>query len=978
VARVGDREWTRTLLAQLQQRGAGAVTDPTVLLESFRQSGAGGRVIEARGDGQTLDVWIPAEDGYEPPETLELTPFDQPANVLLKLERQDRQEVEGIGTLVRFSFKPIDLKSHVPGDRPQVGLRGEGLDGAWSPLGVEGAVFAEDLEYIIDLALHGGMDVRPDVETARSEGRWVKLTDAERSAVERSLGRKVPRVVRREVLEDARLSGQHDGGVIDGAMQSVRGATGAEAAEGSDAVQLEQPLREALREVLGQTWENPDELTGEAVALAIEVLEDQRAGDAAKTLQDALDGKSVEEDDLVAAFDQAFGYGFTSSKAPTVALVDALIDFRAEGLGANTKDLRQLRATLAAQERADLFGIAAERSVQDQTSPDKRAELAQALGSGLDVAPTVTDLLAEQVLRAANVPSTRPTVLVLTGERGSAADVLYQRVKNVLGAPASEIQGAAELRGGDPVGYLVGSPGDRPGVAKSALVRAGEGAPRRTFYLDGTDLAGASVDEAQRESAQAGLWNMLAAARRDGFVQAYDPSNPERRAGFRFELGQDGTGPANQAVFVVRDARGVEALRKSMTAEAWAQLSPHVLDCGAPSAEATITQTAEALAEMAKDQFGVEVKVEFGASARAFLTELVESGLSPVALEEHVADSLLRRMYFAGESGDLAAKIRVEMTDGLTPKDVQRFKAAWAEGSSLSLPGVGESPLELRDAGTTEVSTLDPRVQARRKRDAELDALRGTLAEYQLSATTDAAKIRQLTQNFARAQEQLAEAGEVNTRARARVEALTLLNREANELITSLKGDVDEANKRIETLNASLALAKDKVEEINSKLELAVGERDRIIDQLRQLERDFNQTEEALLRAPPQEVFQLAARAAQGGAEGERFAQRALEYGARQALNQAAALAQSYDRWRDIAALAREYVEACVAVGTVPDAQVLLAFAAAAAQSGKSMPVANAHEEFWRDIGISNAGALDRAAMEELNRNLSRRQRRRI
>ena len=964
------------VVAELKRRAVSKDTDIHALIEEFKAEGSGAHLIVSEGDGE-VSILVPVDDAFEGPSKLQVTRGGKSTGILDEVKRSATVEVEGVGKFYQFVLSPLKYKQGVADDtRPVLGLRGEGPDGPWSPLGLE-TWFWEDFMLLTDLAVRGGVEMLPEVEVDARDPSWRKLSSDQRAFIEATLHRRVQGVVHESVIKEALDKAGADDGAISGALRSLslaldgpplKGAgqavTAAQAVVGK-AIEAAKPV---LAKVLGEGLFDPEAFPQPLLRMAEDALKEEGEVALAKTLRDARQSPgSVQRPELVAALDRVYGSGFTEARAPSLALVDRALDGFGAKLGfEEVQQLRDLREQLDYQDEVTLFGAdLADQPLSTATADAKLKELHAALKKGTKADEAQVFRLASLLQAAVNVPSARPTVIVLSGESGTAADTLMKRALAATESKPVEVQGALDLRMGDPVGVLAGSPEDMPGIAKGALVRhAVADGERYVCAITGADEVGAGVPDAEgRKVAERSFWSFFGQIQRDGWFRGYDPNDPEKALGAKVELGG--------GIFLLRTDQKVSELKEKMPPHVWAQLAPGVIDLGGGSAESAVVELTEALRAHLVTQFGLkDAEVALAGSASSFLTDLAERGMPKGQLQQLVFDQVVPRIYFSALEGSLAPKIRIELTRGLTPKERERLRDDWLTGKVTSFAGVGASPFTIFDAGrfTPEEKTkISARVAKKMDESAELGRLRAILAEYQLGQAADQKKMQRLLsenkQAFAKgdaAEKRIDELKFLNERAVWEIEDLTRLNQLAQKTIGELKQGLGEANARIKGLNADIGKMKKAGADLEQKLATAISERDTIKGTLRKVEGEFEAAIKGfageISAGDPHQVFALIGRTANG--PGERYLRPLLTQLHLVATSRALQLAQSYQRdmskFKEIAGLARAYVASSKALGVPADQRVLGLFENAARLSGNGWS-RNLAADWSREVGAPSA-----------------------
>ncbi|MCA9549274.1 MAG: hypothetical protein KC933_04515 [Myxococcales bacterium] len=662
-------------------------------------------------------------------------------------------------------------------------------------------------------------------------------------------------------------------------------------------------------------------------------------------LKRAIGGRPVAPEELDAALDAAFGVGFAAGRAPTLPLVDAVIDRHGDDMAlADLGAVRRFREALDLAAEADLFGVdLAQRPLSTATADAKLAELAEHLGAGTGLDERAVFQVASVLTAALNHDARRPAVLVLAGAKGPGVDRLVTRALDLTEAEPIKIQGAADLRLDDPVGYLVGSPANEPGSAKGALVHGAQADQRFVASFSGLERVGAQLaDRGERQATLQSFWSFIAHASRDAGFRGYDPDDANRARGAWVDLAG--------GVLVLQTSQSVAELRDSLPEAVWAQLAPSVVPMGASPRVDVVKAVETLLSEHAREASGLpDVRVELGDTARGFIEELINGGMAPETAQEVLHQQVAARLAFAAVDQGLAPKVRVDLARGITRGELTRLRQAWLEGRFVSLAGVGASPFAIYDAGAEAAQApkaLSARLAKALAQGDEVSKLRKLVAEYQRSAglkDQDLTKLVTANDGLARradaAEVRIDDLSFLNAQAVAEIQDLRVLNDEAKATIKGLKGDLAEANRRIEALNADLAKAKGAAVELKAALDTAVAERDEITRTLRRTEQEIDQAVRSLAEnqgGDPTATFELVAASARG--QQNRFVKGLLSQmhmvATGRALQLAAQHARRFDKFRDIARMADGYVRSARALGQPVDHRVMRGFEEAARLSG--------------------------------------------
>lgn len=985
----------KDLAQELQRLAVHKDADTHKLVQDFCDPESGSRLVVSDDDGKVA-LLVPEADGYEGPEKLTIAPMEDPTRILDEVEKSRSLSIDGVGRFSEFILSPLRYRRALgakDGEHRMIGVRGEGPSGFWSPLGF-GGFFPEDLAMLTDLANREGMLVRPNGELEPAvdprDPSWKKLSEPERAALELLLKRPVGLTVHQTViLEALEQAAQLGDGAIAGAVKSLTLSLdhGAEA-HGVEAQQAvvtvaEEEAAPALTKVFGKDlFDATKPLPKKLLELAEDVLtERNRAGDAA-TVRLAIRGAEVAPDDVARAVDRAFGAGFAAKRKPTLNLLDRVIDAFGAQLGDGLGALRRLRRELDYAREAAMFGAGAiDRPLARATADKKLNEIYTHLRGKTGTDENATFMLAANLVAALNVPSDKPAVFIVSGERGGGVDTVFERAKRLTEVKPIETQAAGELRLGDPIGFLVGAPDDDPGAARGIWVR-GEGEARFVASIDGVEALAAQQGGEARARTKQQFWSFVAQVQRDGWFRGYDPNDAAAAMGKKVELGG--------GVIFLRTTESLSDLRDSMPADVWAELAPRVVSFQKAGGAEVVASMAEKLRSYVMDAYHLkDAKIEIAESASSFIHELVEGGMAAGQVQRAVVEQMIvPQIFYAAVDGTLAPRVRIELSRELTGKERKRLVGEWLEGQFRYLPGIGPSPFEVFDAGKFSPEAAE-RVSAKVKRELgvqkEIEALRAQLADYKLGADGDQSQINELLAANKRLMKYLGAAEErievvswKNERARWEIEDLTRLNKAANETIVTLKRDLGTANARIEKLNADLGAMKKAGKEMQALAETAKRERDEIYQALRTTENEFAtaiaQMADQGGARDPGEVFETIVKAAQDGNIDGRYHKAMLQQlhnvATSRALEIAMGHARNFNKWEEITRLANGYVRASNALGVPLDGRVLEGFERAARLSGNGWNPRMA-EAWEKNVGVkSGHQGEDRGVLGNLTRNV--------
>jgi predicted nucleic acid-binding Zn-ribbon protein len=974
-----DGEVRSALVKELQRRAPKGTKDIQLLKKEFQEPGAGGRILASEGDGR-VSVYVPVRDGFEGIEHLDVAPHSNHTASLAHVA-VETVAIPDFGTFKRATLEPLRYKSQLDAKgRPLLALRGTGPDTEWSPLETPGEWFTEDYHLLADLANRGGVEVRPDVEVDPADPHWVRLSPEQREHVERSAQRRVPGVVHqddlRHLLAQAQVGEGARAGAIQGLAQLLEPAPlNVPAARKESAAKLAAAQKKAqpvLAGLLGADGVAPQQTSDPLLELAHGALKDLGDRQSLAVIDAARAHRNPPAEEVAHAMDAAFGAGFFQTRVPTLSFIERVLDSRGDKLTLEQATaLGSLKEELDIAEGEEMFGVAdPTRPIVDEVGEQKLQKLHKFLaqGTGLDEAGIFH--VASALHNALNVPSEKPTVLILSGESGSAVDTVFARAVKMAGPHPLEVSGANELRLEDPVGYLVGSPADRPGSARGALVRADQPGERLVVALKDLDAVGeAAGAPAARESSRRSVLRLLTQARRDGSLWGYDPADDAKRRGAKVDL--------SNAILLVRDGRSAHAIQESLrdAPELWRQVAPHVVDFGKGSAASTIAGLKETLRTHAVENFGLKgVHIDFTANTQAFLTDLYQNGMSAAQLRQMVLEHLGPRLFFAQMGETLGPSVQVDISRRLTPQQLKRVREGLIANEPVQIPGVGANPFTLVQGAAAPLEAeegIDPRVtyvSAERQRTAELEAL---VAEYQLGASTDAKEKRQLADHAQAADKRINELDWLNQRGEWQRDNLHRENLKAKAAIEELEGQVRTLNGRIDQLNRDLTAVKGAAQKLEGQLRTAVNERDATVRTLRAVEAEANRALQDTVRernaavadavrernatvgrlqAEANQLIQHTASAGApsaaalfnrlnsipggGGAMTDALREQLFVNATERTLAEAGQMANLNDKATEVAQLARNYAEAAQSLGRPADPGVLNLLRNAADLSG--------------------------------------------
>ncbi len=909
-----------SLVQELRKRAAHPDADVLRLLDELRRSAPiGGRVLVSDGDGD-LRVLVPVSDSYEGPERLRVVSRHNPSAVLEEIAASGEVEVRGV-RFREFVLSPLKYKG-LEGQRPEIGFKGQGGDG-WAPLGFDGW-FWEDLALAKDLAVRGGVEVRPDVELERDDPSWRRLNDEERDALEARLGRRVPAVVHKDVIKEALQKSGSDDGAVAGALKSLSLTLEGKVTAPPPALKESAALsaaRPALVKLFGAAL---FEAGGESPALQSFALE-------------VLRGQNLPVTDAAAAVTQLLGPTFATTRTLTSSFLEAVIDRRGGELGLLELDrLRVLLGEVRAQERAELFGEAAAPAALAQSGIEASIRaLHEKLGHGTGLDEAALYTVATRLAAGLRSPLAKPTVLVLTGKGGPGVDTLVDNIEKALERPAVKVQGASDLRGDDPVGFLVGSPQDLPGLQRGALVRGVREGQRFLGLLTGLEGVGGGVTNPEvRATAVRSLYSFVLQAQRDTWFRGYDPSSTSGIAGTKVDLAG--------GVLVLRTAQNAAQLRASLPPELWDQLAVHVVEFDKVSADGAMTQLSEILRRFVMREFQVsDAEFSFDERAKAFVHDLVQSGMPATQLIEMIALDIAPRLHF--KKGQESVRVRIDLFERLTARERAKLRELWLSGETHLPPGV-PTLFEPFDEGGVIGKPLPSSAELR---DQELEGYRALIAELQLGASADQHKIRDLVakntalRDYAgQADERITQLDWLNTRASFEIADLTRWREAAQQTIDELKAQVKQLNGEIDELTGNLRKAKQANATLAKKVQVAVRERDEVRRTLSEVQNEFQTAISALgegSAVDPKSIFLLVS--AQAGRIRGKHHRAMLEHLLLAAAQQAVQNARHYvhtktNKFNEIAEMTASYGAAAKALGISPDDKIMYALETAARMTG--------------------------------------------
>lgn len=989
MARLDRKDLTAGLIKLAVHKDA----DAHGLLEDFCNPESGGRAYVADEDGKVA-LLVPEDDAYVAPSKITVAPMNDPTRILDEVEKSRSVEIPGAGRFGEYLLSPIRYKRALgskDGEHTLIGLRGETNDGFWSPLGF-GGYFPEDLAVLVHLANNEGLELRPRGElfpaTDPRDKTWKRLSEPERVTIEMLLKRPVLEVVPEDVIAEALEAAASLGdGAIAGAVRSLTlamndGVPAAQAEDPAKVVTLaETEAKPVLAKFFGEELFDKDApLPRKLLELAEDVLtEKKRTGDVA-AVRLAIRGEAVDAEDLGRAIDRAFGAGFATKRTPTIAILDRLIDDHSKDLGEGVAALRRLRREIDYARQAGMFGAASvDRPLTKRTADKKFLEIYQHLRGKTGVDEAAAFSLASQLMASLNVQHDRPTVIVISGERGGGVDTVFERAKKLTEAKVIDVSAAGALRGGDPIGMLVGSADFDPAAGGGLWVGRQKEGERFVASLDRLEeLAGQARDG--KEAAQKQFWSFISQIASDGYFQGYDPKK-EDSADISLKDG----------IIFLRTTQSLSELRDLMPADAYAQLAPSVISFDKAGAPQVLANMQDRLRSYVKETYGFkDADVEIDESAASFVRELIEGGMAPATLERAVVDNMIvPSIFYAAIDGSLGARVRLSFSPEITSKQRAKLREDWLNGQFKYIVGVGPSPFEVFDAGKflpQEERSMSAKITRETEVRTEIEKLRAQLAEYKLAHGGDQKKLedllaqnKYLTTYASAAEGRVDEVSWKNAQATWEIEDLVRLNQLARDTIKHLQKDLETANARIDTLNDSLVKTKKAGEELKTMVAQAKQERDEIHATLRRTEGEFANTIARMAdgagNRDPGEVFDTIIASARSAGANDRYTRPLLEQmhnvATGRALQIALQHARRFEKWQEITRLANGYVRSSQALGLPLDGRVLDGFERAARLSGNGWDRRMA-DAWQRDVGVASghqgedAGALANLARQIL------------
>lgn len=950
--------------------------DAHKLISDFCDPESGSRLFVPDEDGKVA-MLVPEADGYDSPSRITVTPMSDPTRVLDEVEKSRSVTIDGVGRFGEYLLSPSRYKKALgakEGEHTLIGLRGDLPDGFWSPLGF-GGFFPEDLAVLSHLANNEGIEIRPGGELHPQvdprDKTWKKLSTPERVALEMLLKRPVLEVVPdqliAEALENAAMLGD---GAIAGAVRSLTLAMDDEIKAAPEekpevAVTLaEVEAKPVLAKFFGEDlYDRTAPLPKRVLEMAEDILTERKRGNEATLVKMAIRGEDVPAEDLARAVDRAFGAGFTEKRKPTMAVIDRLIDDHGKELGEGMSALRRLRRELDYSRQSGMFGEAAvDRPLSKKTADKKMLEIYQHLRGRTGVDEAATFALASQLMSSLNVKHDRPTIIVLSGERGGGVDVVFERAKKLTESRVLDVSAAGALRGSDPIGLLVGSADFDPAAGGGFWMAPRKDGERFVASLDRLEELAGQAQGGEKDAAIKQLWSFIAELGDTGVFQGYDT-----KAETAVDVSLD------NGIIFLRTTDTLSELREKMTPDAFAQLAPNVISFDKADAPQVIAGMSEKLRTYVMNAYGFkDANIEVDESASSFIRELMESGMKPATLERAVVENMIiPAIFYAAVDGSLGANVRLSFSPEITTKQRNQIREDWLKGQFKFIVGVGPSPFEVFDAGKfvpEEERKVSAKVVQENRVRSEIEELRAKLADYRLAADGDHKQIdaliaanKHLLAYANAAEKRVDEVSWLNSRATWEIEDLTRLNKIAQDTISTLQKDLVKANKRIDTLNADMGKMKKAHAETKDLLKTAESERNEILAALRQTENEFSQTiagiADTQANRDPGEIFAMIVKSANQGALAHRYQKGLLHQlhniATSRALEQAVQHARRFQKWEEITRLANGYVRASNALGVPLDGRVLEGFERAARLSGNGWDRRMA-DAWQRDVGVAS------------------------
>jgi hypothetical protein len=762
--------------------------DAIRLIERFRDT-PGAHVLVSEGDGEVklLVPLVPSLEGElrGPKEIRLFGPNGEPLSLRTVASRDIA--IEGQLSLREYVLTPLKLRKELReklGDAgaAKVGLRGEGGDEPWAPLGFSDVgCFWSDLAEMVKLASDGGIQVVTDP---------AGLCAGAQKGVE---------LVTEPVAKG--LSGD--------AKNALATAIGA---EGLTAGAYPEPL----------------------LLLAHRTLRETHAAEAAliqsKRRNEAVDGPLLD-----AALALAFGAEFASDRKPTMRLVNEILKHKGTELGAVAEfDLRKLYNELEHQQQIELWGADAVEKQADTSTADRALkQLFTQLhrGTGLDEGNVFR--IASRVQTAVNAPKAKPAVFILAGKEGGGVETLERRLTEATEAHQTAVLGS-ELRGEDPWGVLIGRPDDNQ--APAVLLRDAPKEGRRVISMRNTELVGTGAYADRRAPAQAAFWAGIADLQSTGKYRGYDPANNGASTMMEFP----------GSIIVIRDSRSAAEIKESMPPEVWKQLSRAVFDFGAPNVDASLAQIEDAVRAQLVETYGLkDASVELLPGARAFLREVLEAGADPAELVRRARDQMSDVLLASYYDEELGHKVRFELAH-MPAFLVEESKKDWVRGAGDASVSLGNIFRMQHEQGEiVERPRLTARIEARADFVPESLVLAQYQVSARHDAALidslvlDKSRLREIAADNDKTIERLRFK---LSSAATDVERMSILNKEAAGKIGTLEKLQADLNGRIDNLNARLATGKETAEKLQSQLETAVVEREQINGLLASERQNFNES----------------------------------------------------------------------------------------------------------------------------------------
>jgi hypothetical protein len=855
--------WVR----ELKRRDPIRSGEPQLGLRDFHTRGVGNHMLVPDGQG-SIDLLVP--EGLEPAKkelseversrrAIDLAPgHNKTKNTEELMPDQDLVEVPGLGWFSRYPLgNPARFLSFGErGERPEIALKGGPFSGdRWQKL---------DVKLLIHRSQNEGVDVGPPPVLDKDHPDWVELLPQVREASERKLNRPLPKIVHLPSLrEELALVPGFESILADGLAGLDRRKDQGPAISTVREPETAAPARPILMRVLGKELFEQGQASKTLLNLAEDVLRESGNTAEAATVVARRRGESVTSEDLSRAVDLAFGYGFNNTRSITLKLLDAVIDGFSSGAAKDDKQtklsiddlltLHRLREDLVNQKRAKLSRGSVATPIRDGDADESLLKLHRALikGTGLDENTVFTAARALQTAINAHLDGT--PIIILSGKRGTGADRLY---RNMLGACPSErvvqLQGPTELLD-DPLGTMIGSPSQLRGTARALLLPepgTDEHKGRKTvFGIDHAERMGDGDRDQQRR-----VYGFLRQIMEAGWCRAYDPNDADKRAGFELDLKDN--------VIILRTEQSFTELRAAMGDDAFAMLSPYIVELESSDHQQVLDELEARLAAFVEKTYRIEgARVSLSGPAKTFALRLLREGMPPQVLQRRVLDQFVGlTLRVSDDDPELARHLEVDVLGGYTGKMLSIVVADWLAGKQSSIPPFGGKVFEVFDAEKVAAEPelrVDARFKVRstvekRLEDAELLIIDMRLGQAELNeALKNAAAENALLRSVLKgAEKRIGELRTRNQRQQWVIQKLEDLKAEAERTIVKLHGQLDEANQEINQLNAKIKQVQARANQIIEAQNRDIGDLKSnvqdLIGKVQHRENDIQRYEQAL------------------------------------------------------------------------------------------------------------------------------------